>query len=877
MHWSILLVLAMALASDVGATLRQWTGNAVMDNHWSNSQNWTPSRPQAGDDLLFPSGALHPNCNDDYTNGTTFNSITFSGGGGRGYNVVGNVIALNAGVRVDNNSGTFIDHTINNSLLLNSNQTFSVNNPVGTFSLAGPIALNGKDLTFDLTAGSPALAQGVISGSGSLTKTSGGILTLSATNTYTGPTTLNGGTLVINGPQPASPVVLNAGTLAGTGKLGTVTAMGNGGSGTIVVSPGGSPGILTCSNLALNPSCRVDLELKGEITGAYDQLNVMGSVDLGGSALNIALDFVPDIGAVFVIINNDGADAVAGAFNGLPEGATLIAGNIILRISYVGGSGNDVVLTVISIKTGITRTWSGLGTNDLWMNPSNWVGNAAPSAGDDLLFPAGAARPSNRNDFPNPTVFNSIIVAGTNYLLSSVNGAVVRLNQGLHSTFPSGLSTVQLFLTLNAPQTFTNRGGGELDLINSTLDNAGFDLRFRVEAGQALVTSFLTGAGGLIKEGAAVLRIGGGNSSNYGGPTTVNEGTLQLEKTSGSAVNHDLIIGDDVGGPGADLVRLVGPGQVSPTATRVTINSSGVLQLDALASQTLVGLTGSGQIMLGGNTLTINLPSGITNLFAGSISGPAGVTKAGAGKFIISGTNTYAGNTQLAAGTLQMDGFQPTSKVIIGGGTTRLQGSGTLGDINASGASYTIAPGSSPGVMTCGNFISAGSGTLEIELNGETSGTSYDFINVRGGVDLSGLVLSATLNFPSYLGTQFIIIKNDGTDPVTNTFSAKPEGSTFIIGSETFQISYVGGDGNDVVLKQISGSPRPPQLNIERLTTNSVRLLWPTNPPGFKLECNTNLATTNWATASPLPSVISTNNVVTNSTTQPHKFYRLHK
>ena len=878
MSFSILLLLAMALASDAGATLRQWTGNAPMDNHWSNGLNWTPGRPQAGDDLLFPSGALHPNCNDDYTNGTTFNSITFSGGGHMGYNIMGNLIVLNAGVRVDNISGSAIGHTINNSLLLNSNQTFTVNNAFGAFSLAGPIDLNGKDLTFDVTAGTPVQVQGLISGAGGLTKTGAGTLTLIASNTYAGSTILNGGTLEIDGSQPASPVVLNAGLLKGKRTVGTITALGNAGPGTMVLSPGVGPGVLTCGNVALNPSTTLAIELNGASGGGtYDQLNVLGSVDLGGSTLSVTLGFAPVVGTTFIILANDGTDAITGIFNGLPEGATLSVGNTIFQISYAGGSGNDVALTVIGIKTGITRTWSGLGTNDLWMNASNWVGNVAPSAGDDLLFPSGAARPGNRNDFPNPTTFNSIAVGGTNYLLGSLSGAVVRLNQGLHGTFASGLSTVQLNLTLNAPQTFTNSGGGELDFINSTLDNSGFDFRFRVEAGQVLVSSFLTGGGGLIKEGAAVLRIGGGASSNYGGPTTVNEGTLQLEKASGSAVNHDLIIGDGLGGPGADIVRLIGPGQISPTGTRATINSSGVLQLDAFASQTLAGLTGNGQIMLGGNTLTINLPAGVTNLFAGSISGPAGVNKAGAGKLILAGTNTYIGNTQLSAGTLQIDGFQPASKVIIGGGGARLEGSGTVGDINASGSSYTIAPGSSPGVMTCGNFFSTGSGTLEIELNGDTPGTSYDLMNVRGGVDLSGLVLSATLNFQSFLGTQFVIIKNDGADAVTNTFSAKPEGSTFLIGGETFQISYVGGDGNDVVLKQISGSPRPPQLNLERLTTNSVRLLWPTNPPGFNLESNTNLLTTNWATASPLPSISGTNNVVTNSVDQPHRFYRLHK
>src|SRR5438034_8106 len=127
----MLLLLGMAIAPAAQATLRQWTGNASMDSRWSVSANWSAGPPVAGDDLLFPSGALHPNPINDYAPGTTFNSIEFAGGGSRGYNVSGNSIALNAGLKVENNSGSAIDHTVNNSLVLNSNQTFRINNAFG--------------------------------------------------------------------------------------------------------------------------------------------------------------------------------------------------------------------------------------------------------------------------------------------------------------------------------------------------------------------------------------------------------------------------------------------------------------------------------------------------------------------------------------------------------------------------------------------------------------------------------------------------------------------------------------------------------------------------------------------------------------------------
>ena len=47
---------------------------------------------------------------------------------------------------------------------------------------------------------------------------------------------------------------------------------------------------------------------------------------------------------VFTIINNDGADAVSGTFNGLAEGGTITFNTVTLYITYTGGDGNDVVL-----------------------------------------------------------------------------------------------------------------------------------------------------------------------------------------------------------------------------------------------------------------------------------------------------------------------------------------------------------------------------------------------------------------------------------------------------------------------------------------------------------------------------------------------------
>jgi len=90
----------------------------------------------------------------------------------------------------------------------------------------------------------------------------------------------------------------------------------------------------------------LQIELNGTTAGSgYDQLNVHGTVNLAGITLNASLNYSSSVGDQFIIINNDGSDAVTGTFIGLAQNAGLSIGAKSFLISYTGGSGNDVVLT----------------------------------------------------------------------------------------------------------------------------------------------------------------------------------------------------------------------------------------------------------------------------------------------------------------------------------------------------------------------------------------------------------------------------------------------------------------------------------------------------------------------------------------------------
>jgi uncharacterized repeat protein (TIGR01451 family) len=231
-------------------------------------------------------------------------------------------------------------NTVSGAITLGS--ATRINSDAGTLTVSNTIGGAAQALT--VGGAGNAVVSGVIgTTTGTVTKDGAGSVTLSGNNTYTGVTTVSAGTLLVNGAQGSSAVSLNGGTLGGTGTVGAITSTASGGT----VAPGSGPGILNSGNVnwtSGGPAFRV--ELNGTTVGSgYDRLNVTGTVNLGGAALSCTVGFAATDGMTFTIITNDGGDAVVGTFTGLAEGATTTLSGQTFKVSYVGGTGNDVVLT----------------------------------------------------------------------------------------------------------------------------------------------------------------------------------------------------------------------------------------------------------------------------------------------------------------------------------------------------------------------------------------------------------------------------------------------------------------------------------------------------------------------------------------------------
>ena len=411
------------------AAPKVWSG--AISDLWSVGGNWVGGVvPAAGERIEFPASASNKTNTNDIT-GLSLLSVTFNGGG---YTIGGNTVGISGGITT---GSSVFGVVLNLPVQLQASQTFS--------SGSGIVTMNGNvDVqAFTLTVEGGYDFEGGFSGSGTINTRPGG-QAIGGTSTFSG-TIANGpccNFLHLNGALIPSATVTSTGFIIGNGTIGALTT-----SEVVAPSPNNAPvtqlngsGVLNTGNWTTTGGILyMDLQGPTPSTGTtgYDQMNVTGTVTLASSTqLNLSLSgtFVPTIGQVFVLINNDGADPVSGAFNAYPDESTIVVnGTQQFRIDYNGGTGNDVVLIALTGKQPTTTTLTSSANPSLHLQTVTFTATVTAGATGTVTFLDGS------------TLLGTVALSGNTAQLSvalAVGSHPITATYGGDSTYGDSTSTV---------------------------------------------------------------------------------------------------------------------------------------------------------------------------------------------------------------------------------------------------------------------------------------------------------------------------------------------------------------------------------------------------------------------------------------------------
>ena len=743
------------------------------------------------------------------TSGGTNASTTFSG------------VISGTGAMVKNGSGT---------LTLSGSNSYSGGTSVNggtlqgtTTSLQGNIALaNSSIVTFDQTTS--GTYSGAISGTGSVTKSNTGTVTLSGANTYTGSTTISGGTLAlgVNNALPAATnLTLTAGTtldLAGNsaqiGLLNYNTSIVDFGAAvvanTLLFTGGGTgSGTLTINNfdaaadkLGFASSSTL---LTGYLEGVY--FYGIGAGIAGATNQTIA----GYSGTWNLIVPNTAAFRTwdGGASGGSAQnwssknnwdGNNTLVGGTTLRVEMAGTTQTTNTVD-INYTLNTLRFAAGAGTGAFTINAAS---GAALTFGGSV--PSIIQLATNAQTINAPLVFNSTTViettgAGTLTLGGVISGASGGINKvGVNTLILAGANTYDGTTTINAGTVIAQNSSALGSTAGGTAVSSGaiLQLENNISVGAEALTldGSLRNASGANSYGGAIsgsgtvtvnggsLSLGGSAANTYTGATTVNTGTLYLNKSGGAtAIAGNLVIGN---GTGTATTQLMASNQIADTAA-VTLNSAAtpVFNLNGF-SDTIGSLASSNSaaaVQLGAGTLTTGDSTSTT--FAGVVSGTGNLIKQGAGTFTLSGANTYSGTTTVNAGTLVVQnsaalGTTAGGTTVAGGATLQLENNVTIGAEaltlngalrNASGTnSYAGTIGGTGSVTVDGGSLS---------LGGTAANTYTDATAVNSGTlylaKSSGVAVGGNLAIGNGTGTATVQLM--GSNQISNTAAVTLNGA----------------------------------------------------------------------------------------------------
>lgn len=455
-------------------------------------------------------------------------------------------------------------------------------------------------------------------------------------------------------------------------------------------------------------------------------------------------------------------------------------------------------------------------------NVGSWIGGVVPTSSDTVFFAGNTANRSAATAVYNHNWVGIVVTNSTyKWTINNNNNRPIRIGAGGITMESGNTGAFQMdpSVAMLVDQTWTVADAGQTVTVNGPVINA---------AGGTLNSGSIA----LTKAGSGTLTLNGANT--FSGGLTINDGTVTIGAVDALGVGAVTMNGGTFTGGGTSVV--VPNNFVIAGSTKMSGNTSIDGALSGAGSLTYAPATSLFKLTLGGDssgfsgavtnnaiivaltknalgTGTVTMKDGstmsasigvktgadaIANNFVlegtvklgavnavanmeltGNISGTGGLqNNHGLVTTILSGLNTYEGETVVALGTLTINGDNSgaTGAVTVNGGAT-LGGSGTIGGAVTVQSSGMLAAGNSPGTLTFNDNLTLLAGSTNIM---EITDVAYDILMGDGAntltiagetvFDFTGFAGGVTNGFTLALGDMFV---NWGSVDLTGaTYSA---------------------------------------------------------------------------------------------------------
>jgi autotransporter-associated beta strand protein len=559
----------------------------------------------------------------------------------------------------------------------------------------------------------------------------------------------------------------------------------------------------------------------------------------------------------------------ANSYNGTTN---LRAGTLVLNNNTALGAGSLSTLTIISGTLDVTNGSTITLTNNY---TQSWNGDFAfLGTNGSLNMGTGAV---TMNASRTVTVSNGTLTVG-----GAIGGSTFGLTKNGSGTLVlSGANTYNGTTTVNngtltlgaadriADTSNLNVAGGTFNLggFNETLGSITGSGNITLGAGTLTTNStsnttfsgLISGTGGLTKNGTSTLTLSGNNT--YNGTTTINAGTIEIAaagrlgagnytgniSNSGGLIHSgttNQILGGILSGSGsltqnaASTLTLSGANTYNGTTTiksgtlvighATGLGSGGNISFTGGGLQYGSGITTDISSRIKNSTLAILVDTNGNNVtFASALdsTNAGGFTKNGTGILTLGGNNTYAGNTRINAGTVEI------------GAAGRLGAGNYTGNIVNNGT--FIYSGTSN--QTLGGIIS-GSGALTHNASSTLTLTGNNTFNGATAINAGTLVLSGT-NTASAItvasGATLMGTGRGGATTVSGTIAPGNSPGTLTVGALTL-------NGGGVYTWEMADATGVAGTGWDRIASTGLLTVNSTSGSTFTIAITSSGAPSNW-------------------------------